>query len=247
LNKILFIAFACFIVVGFSQDDELYDHKLNRNKWEDIRKDIRYEDGGTREWMNEQSSADTEQRSSKEDQENKTFEPSEGFEPVQETSRPSDYKPDFEGLGAVGYVILILFGAVIVGLIIYLFLNTERKGGKVGKPLDIDEMNPAEIPLTELERLLQEAINQGDYRGAIRIYFTFILRDIAEKGWIDWEKEKTNYHYIREMEVREESEEFEVSVRFYEWIWYGKREIDQKKFEQIKPTFTKLLAKLEVN
>jgi hypothetical protein len=125
-------------------------------------------------------------------------------------------------------------------------MNGERKGAIVGAPLQIDEVNPTEIPLTELERLLKEALDRGDYRGAIRIYFIFIVRDLAKKNWIAWEKEKTNMHYLREMSNRAEFEDFNFAVSYFEIIWYGKREIEKTRFELIQPKFTKLLSKLGV-
>ncbi|MBK6527473.1 MAG: hypothetical protein IPG07_19110 [Crocinitomicaceae bacterium] len=37
--------------------------------------------------------------------------------------------------------------------------------------------------------MLQEALARADYRGAVRIYFIFIVRDLSQKNWINWEKE----------------------------------------------------------
>ena len=84
-------------------------------------------------------------------------------------------------------------------------------GAKVGEALPIDEVNPVDIPLTELQRLLKDALDQGDYRGAIRIYFIFILRALSKKKWIQWEKEKTNFSYLVEMRKNELSIEKAVA------------------------------------
>ncbi|MBK9190780.1 MAG: hypothetical protein IPM77_04280 [Crocinitomicaceae bacterium] len=59
MNRILF-HIALFIfpsAISFAQDDDqLYRHKLDENKWEEIRKNIRYEsqpDGPGRQWTYE--------------------------------------------------------------------------------------------------------------------------------------------------------------------------------------------------
>jgi hypothetical protein len=127
-----------------------------------------------------------------------------------------------------------------------MYVNTPKKGKKINSVFEFEEINPIEIPLTELQRLLKEAIANGYYRGAVRIYFIFIIRDLAAKNWIDWEKDKTNFHYLREMSGKKEYEDFNRSVSYFEIIWYGKRELDATKFEQIKPNFTRFLDKLGV-
>jgi len=147
----------------------------------------------------------------------------------------------------LGYVLLIIFVLALIALIFFMFINSERKGKKVGEAIELEEINPTEIPLSELEKLLKEAIDKGDYRGAVRIYFIFIIRDLSDKEWIQWEKEKTNFHYLREMAGKTEFDDFNRSVSYFEIIWYGKREIDAGKFEEIKPNFTTFLKKLGVN
>jgi hypothetical protein len=150
------------------------------------------------------------------------------------------------GLGAFGYVLLFLFIGGLIFLIFYLWVKSPKDGKKIGEEIVLEDVNPIEIPLTELQRLLQEAIAKGDYRGAVRIYFIFIVRDLTQKGFIKWEKEKTNFHYLREMSGKNEYDDFNRSVSYFEIIWYGKREIDASKFEQVKPNFTHFLDKLGV-
>jgi hypothetical protein len=43
-----------------------------------------------------------------------------------------------------------------------------------------------------------------------------------------------------------EFDDFNRSVSYFEIIWYGKREIDVSKFEEVKPNFTTFLKKLGV-
>ena len=109
-----------------------------------------------------------------------------------------------------------------------------------------ENVAPSEIPLTELQKKLKEAIEIENYREAIRIYYLFILKDLSEKHWILWEREKTNMHYLREMSDKTEFDDFNKSIGYFEVIWYGKRDIDQNQFNSIRPYFTNLLDKLGV-
>lgn len=250
-----------FIVLStFGQDDGLYDHGLDQEKWQEIRDGIRYEgveEGPGRRWTYE-SDEDYEQERRRygegggegdgsgsgydgQPRENRPYQP-----PPE--SNANLERPSFGGLGVLGYILLGVFVVAILLLIFYLFMNAERKGKKVAPAsvTDIEDVNPTEIPLTELQRLLKEALDNGDFRGAVRIYFIFIVRGLADKGFIKWEREKTNFHYLSEMAGKKGYDDFIVSVTYFEFIWYGKREIDAAKFEEIKPTFTHFLDKLGI-
>lgn len=254
--------------LGFAQDD-LFDHQLDENKWQDLRDGIRYEgveDGPGRQWTYE-SNKEYNDAKKKYGKGNGNgggnggggngsggSGSGAGNRPEKSTSSPSstDYSPpsfdppSFSGFGAIGYILLGILVLALIFLIYYLYINAPKKGKKIEGSIELEDVNPVEIPLTELERLLQEALSKGDYRGAVRIYFIFIIRDLAQKQWIDWEKEKTNFHYLREMSGKSEFEDFNRSVSYFEIIWYGKRDLDASKFEQIKPNFTRFMDKLGV-
>jgi len=250
---------------SFAQEDDLYDHGLDQDKWQDIREGIRYEgqhQGPGRQWTYESEEEYNQERQKYENGEGSgASRDNEGngsgdgrsiererqrqYNPPPKISNPE--LPNFAGLGVIGWILLIIFCVGLAILIFYLFINAERKGPKIkGTPINFEEVNPTEIPLTELEKMLQAALAEKDYRGAIRIYFIFIIRDLSEKNWIKWEKEKTNFHYLREMSGKKEFEDFNISVSYFEIIWYGKREIDAAKFEELKPKFTRFLDKLGV-
>jgi hypothetical protein len=270
LNRtLLHIALLFAGSVSFGQGNELYDHGLDENKWNDLREGIRYEnqpDGPGREWTYESSeeykraqrqyggggngsgngqgdgSGGTGQGNGGSNNGNSGRPDSDYSEPMPASS-PSSMSG---GIGVLGWILVVIFIALLAFLIYYMFVNRERTGKKVGAPVVLDEVNPTEIPLSELQRLLQEALARGDYRGAVRIYFIFILRDLSQKRWIHWEKEKTNFQYLREMSDKKEFDDFNRSVSYFEIIWYGKRDLDASKFELVKPNFTQLLDKLGV-
>lgn len=264
LNRKLFhIAFLIlFSNTLFAQDDDLYDHGLDEKKWNELRDNIRYEnqpEGAGREWTYE-NKRDYETAKRQQGGGGGTGDGGTGRgdggsydggssrpQEYQEYEEPATSNPSggFSGLGSLGYVLLALFVVLIAFLIYYLFVNREKDGKSV-VPINLEETAPLEIPLTELERMLKEAIARGDYRGAVRIYFIFIIRGLSEKNWIRWEKEKTNFQYLREMSGRTEYRDFNQSVSYFEIIWYGKREIDKNTFDQIKPDFTKFLDKLGI-
>ncbi|MBN4072528.1 hypothetical protein JYT74_00680 [Crocinitomix catalasitica] len=250
------ITYLIISLCSFGQEsgEKLYDHDLDENKWEKLRQGIRYEgaeNGPGRQWTYESQEDYNKARekygdgsggggggdgSGQKPQNN----------PPPQSSPPSISSPGTTGFGVLGYILMIAMVIGLMVLIYYMFINSQRHGRKITKIVDIEDLNPTEIPLSELQRLLQEALDKDDYRGAVRIYFIFIIRDLADKRWIKWEKEKTNFHYLREMSGMAEFDDFNRSVSYFEIIWYGKREIDSVKFEQVRPNFTRFLEKLGV-
>ena len=261
LNKwILHIVFGLMAFSSLSQD--LYDHKLDKEKWSEIRDNIRYEgrDGAGREWTYESQEEYERARRNKGNGNGKGSGSGDGnggedvakSHTTPQKVNPPQWNPSTPNLASLswlGWLFIIIFGAAIIGLIVYLVMNNKPNVGN--KKVDLDDyyedVAPADIPLTELQKRLKEALDKGDYRGAVRIYYLFILKDLSEKQWIFWEKEKTNMHYLREMGGKPEFDDFNKSISYFEVIWYGKRQIDQNQFQTIQPNFTNLLQKLGVN
>ena len=147
----------------------------------------------------------------------------------------------------MGFLQYVLFGllAVLLAFLIYqLFMKTsfDDKGAKV-----VDrfvELAPTQIPKSELELLLEKALANNDFRGAIRLYFIFIIKDLSEKEWIRWEKKKTNFSYLIEMRSRPQYELFNEAVSIYELVWYGNYNVEKEDFDSLEPQFKNLLNSL---
>lgn len=140
--------------------------------------------------------------------------------------------------------LFILIGAVILWVAYILIKNKKAPNAKV--VIDVEnDWNPEVISKTELELRLEAAMLDEDYRECVRIYFTFILKELIRKSWISWKKEKTNYHYVLEMHKRENAAHFNECVRVYDIVWYGDYQIDQEIFELLQPTFENYYKSLD--
>lgn len=138
--------------------------------------------------------------------------------------------------GSFWKVLLFILIAALVILILYLiFKNAKPIDRKVIVDVE-DDWNPEIITKTELELRLEAAMAREDYRECVRIYFTFILKELIRKSWISWKKEKTNHHYVMEMSGKPNQLVFMECVRIYDLVWYGEYEIDEEIFEMLRPT-----------
>jgi len=142
-------------------------------------------------------------------------------------------------LQVLPYLIL----AFLVFLLIKFFLKVNSRNIISGK------QNPAIVQFTEEEQiiknedinaLIQEAINQKNYRLAIRYYYLLSLKKLSENHIISWQQEKTNEDYISEIETSSLKSGFSNITKIYDYVWYGEFNVDALKFESLKVQFENL-------
>lgn len=142
-------------------------------------------------------------------------------------------------------LLIIIIAALAIFLIYWFVKNQKPREKKIAQDFVDLEWNPEIITKTELEIRLEEALLQENYREGVRIYFTFILKELIRKNWIHWKKEKTNHIYLLEMAGKPNAHLFGETVRIYDLVWYGEYEIDRIIFEQLQPVlnnYYKMLA-----
>lgn len=142
-------------------------------------------------------------------------------------------------------LLIIIIAALAIFLIYWFIKNKKPREKKIAQDFVDLEWNPEIITKTELEIRLEEALLQENYREGVRIYFTFILKELIRKNWIHWKKEKTNHIYLLEMTGKPNAHLFGEAVRIYDLVWYGEYEIDRMIFEQLQPVlnnYYKMLA-----
>ena len=142
--------------------------------------------------------------------------------------------------------LLIIILLVLIAIIVYYALRNRapRNSNIPFEPLE-EDLNPATIPKTELEIRLEEAMAREDYKECVRIYFLFAMKELIDKRWIFWKKEKTNIHYTIEMSGKPTAHDFEKVVGIYELVWYGDYNIDKKAYLSMQPVLDAYYKQLE--
>jgi hypothetical protein len=137
------------------------------------------------------------------------------------------------------YVLLIAVGLY---LMVRLLLGQQATAFFGGNNTALAPMRTQEEDLTQidLQALINEALQQGDYRLAVRYLFLKSLKDLSGKRLIDWHFEKTNTDYLNELESAEIKTEFRAVSRLYDYVWYGEFPIDQQRFDQAQQRFEQL-------
>jgi len=128
----------------------------------------------------------------------------------------------------------------LVGLILYMVFSNIQ----IEKSLDHVEDDFEEIENIEdvdADAAYKAAVAAGDYRLAIRMHFIKCLQVLAEKDHIEWEREKTNRDYNREISNSEVKRTFREVATIFERCWYGEESLDVIAFRRYDQSFLDLL------
>ncbi|MCB0761121.1 MAG: DUF4129 domain-containing protein [Flavobacteriales bacterium] len=137
--------------------------------------------------------------------------------------------------------------AILVLFLITRILSTKPSNRKVTDVVLADyamEDDPEDLQEHPLEDYLKEAISKGDYRAAIRISYLMILQKLDEQKLIEWQLDKTNRDYQRELGDHPEKATFRRLTLHFEYAWYGEVLVEQSDFDQVSPLFDHFLKQI---
>jgi len=96
----------------------------------------------------------------------------------------------------------------------------------------------------EYAAAIKEALNNKNYRLAIRLHYLQLLKMLSEKGVIHYQPDKTNFDYLLQVRSTPHYSDFSGLTRQYEYSWYGLFPISQSQYEQIDLLFTNFQKKI---
>jgi len=63
---------------------------------------------------------------------------------------------------------------------------------------------------------------------------------MTDKELIDWQLQKTNDDYLKELGSTKLQEPFKTITRLYDYIWYGNFDLDELKYMKAEHAFVQL-------
>jgi len=139
-------------------------------------------------------------------------------------------------LTALPYVV----AAIVLFLLIKFFVKTKIKSAiSLTKNNSIINFIEDEKLLqnADLEVYIQKAIDDKDYRLAVRFLYLKILKQLTNKKLVVWEIQKTNEDYTNEIIEKQLKKSFENITRLYDFVWYGNFQINKVQFNSINLDF----------
>lgn len=170
----------------------------------------------------------------------------------------SDFSlPNLPDLSGVMYVIIVLVVLVLVVLIFQKLIFQGNANSKISSSFTASELIEEELkdaPIEEwpLQKLLTKYKQEQNVRHVVRIYYLMTLQSLHQAQYIQWEKNKTNDHYLMELVNKSEYTAFAQLSHIFNYVWYGEYSLDTKQYSKACEAFdsfirplTKLVAENE--
>jgi len=143
---------------------------------------------------------------------------------------------------SVPYMSYILAFGLLAVLIFVIFklagLNLSNIFNKDAKDIEIPYTESLEnIHQITFDEEIEKALNQRNYRLAVRLLYLRTLKQLSDAHLIHWQLEKTNSAYLNELADMDQRQSFSVLTRQFEYVWYGDFPVDSRSFQNINTLF----------
>ncbi len=159
-----------------------------------------------------------------------------------------DYKA-YEFVAIFLKILPYLILGAFIGLITWLFIRL------IPARSLLDEQESPQVFLNDEENivrsenigeLIETAINDGDYRLAIRYYYLQLLRQLNQKKLINYEFQKTNSEYLNEIKADRLRVQLKKVMRIYDFIWYGSFSLTEPDFHLAQRNIQDLQTSIKI-
>ncbi|MCO6148627.1 DUF4129 domain-containing protein [Flavobacterium sp. NRK1] len=147
-------------------------------------------------------------------------------------------------------IFLRIIAFLVIGFVVYMIvriiLNKEGMWifGRSRKKINVQDADVEDIHQMDFSELTQTTKKGGDYKLAIRYYYLWLLKKLADNEIIDWHWDKTNSDYLYEIKNDMLKKDFEYLSYVYDYSWYGDFPIDNEAFTKAEKAFLKTLNTL---
>jgi len=136
-------------------------------------------------------------------------------------------------LGAL--VVFVLYQVTVVNNF-FIFSRGKKKRNNTGADITAD------MSTDDMDKQINEAIQQEQYREAIRFLYLKTLLLLNERKQIVLHARSTNNDYISQMQMRPAGKEFKLLTRIYEYVWYGEHQPNAHQFSIVHQNFNQFIA-----
>lgn len=141
---------------------------------------------------------------------------------------------------------LVIIGGFATFLVIYLHNSNAGlfRRSKTIRSIEEDAAETGNIFAINYNREIERAVQNSDYRLAVRLMYLRVLKELADRNMIQYKQDNTNFDYLLQLHPTPVYSDFHRLTRSYEYSWYGQFEIDREKFSTIKKDFEHFDKKL---
>jgi hypothetical protein len=142
--------------------------------------------------------------------------------------------------------IFIIVSIAILVFFIYKLTGMSKTGlfgrkGASGLDYSASDEN---IHTINFEDAIQQAIDNGNYRLAVRLLYLQSLKALSDRGLINWQINKTNVAYVDELSGTAYHQSFDKLTLQFENNWYGDVPITAAEFAPVREQFNRFKNQL---
>lgn len=94
-----------------------------------------------------------------------------------------------------------------------------------------------DIHAISFDEAIRNAAENNNFRLAIRLLYLQSLKQLSDKGYIEWQKDKTNNEYITEVTGKSWQALFKKLTGNFEYTWYGEMNVSHGNYQNIYNQF----------
>ena len=146
----------------------------------------------------------------------------------------------------IDYLLYGLMIAALIVIIIGLFKSEIRGffyGAQKEQKVQFAEQEE-DIHKINIDELIAQAVEQKEYKIAVRYIFLKTLKLLSDKKIIDLQSNKTNLDYFSEIKRSEVANLFSQAALGFEVAWYGDFPVDEGRYKYSKNVFNNLYEKI---
>lgn len=137
------------------------------------------------------------------------------------------------------YTILIAFGISALAFLIFKINKMNKTslfagGGNGAIQFTIEE---EDINNINFDAAIAAALQDNNYRLAIRLVYLQTLKHLSDRAVIDWQLNKTNHNYELEIQASELRTLFIQLTDIFEFVWYGNAAIGEERYVAMQVKF----------
>jgi hypothetical protein len=145
------------------------------------------------------------------------------------------------------WTVLILLAVAVIAFFI-MKVTGMNKSGLFGRTSDSDLpyiISDDDIHNISFNDAIHEAIQKGNFRLALRLLYLQSLKKMSDRGYIDWQINKTNSDYLFEVVNRPWHSLFKTLTLKFEYTWYGEMNLGKDDFESLQLQFQQFNNQLQ--
>lgn len=129
----------------------------------------------------------------------------------------------------IAFFIFVIYRIIVVNQL-YLFYSSKKARAN-------DEQEEEDIHDEHIDEKIRKAINEKDYRSAVRFQYLKGLRLLSDKGWIKYHAQATNHDYVYQLSRYPVAGDFRFLTQVYDYVWYGEFAVNDEQFTRLQSNF----------